>query len=312
MKKKISIVTPVYNESLNIEDFSLAVKNILINISDLDYEHIFIDNGSGDGSQKILKNLAKDNKKIKVILNRKNFGYIRSSYHALMQATGDAVVLISCDFQDPPELINDFISNWRLDKKIILGQKSKTKESFLIAAVRSLFYRFIKNISDDGLTVDTIGFGLFDRKVIEDLRGISDCYPYFRGLITETGHEICLVPYQQPERAKGISKLKFFDLYDLAITGIIKHSKLPIRIMAILGFLLSFISILSSLVYLIYKLLYWNSFSSGITPILLGVFILGSFQILFIGLLGEYILSIFSQNRNMPLVFEKERINFDS
>lgn len=309
--KKISIITPVFNEEDNIIELIDKVKSFLSSINNIIYEHIFIDNCSTDRSVQILRNVASDNKNIKVILNSKNFGYARSSFYGILQASGDAVILMSADLQDPPYLLKDFIKSWQNGKKIVLAQKRRTSESFLIKNARKIFYRLIKKISDTKLTIDTIGFGIFDRSIINEIRKINDPYPYFRGLITEISEEIHLVQYDQPVRKKGITKFKFLDMYDLAITGIVKHSKIPIRIFVLFGFFLSIFSLIIGVIYFVYKILNWDSFATGVAPLLIGFFILGSLQLFLLGLIGEYIISINSQVRNIPLVFEKERINFD-
>jgi glycosyltransferase involved in cell wall biosynthesis len=308
--KKVSIVTPVLNEEENIFDIINQTKKIMSEYNELTYEHIFIDNFSTDGTVEKLISVAQKDKNIKVILNTKNFGYVRSSYHGIMQASGDAVVLMAGDLQDPPSLLKSFIAKWLEGKKIILAQKESSKESFFMNTIRKLFYKFIRKISDTNLTVNTIGFGLFDKTIINSLKMIRDPYPYFRGLLTEVSEEVTLVAYEQPLRQKGKTKFDFFLMYDLAITGIVKHSKIPIRIFTLMGFLLSALSLLSGIIYFFYKIFNWYSFESGIAPILIGVFILGSFQIFLLGLIGEYLINVHTQVRNIPLVFEKERINF--
>ena len=309
--KKLSIITPVYNEEENIHDIIWSIKDIMKEYSSFAYEHIFIDNSSTDKTVDILREACLKDKNLKVIINRRNFGYLRSSYYAITQCTGDAAILISADLQDPPFLIKDFIYHWLEGKKIVLGNKKYSKVGFVINLIRKIFYKFIKKVSETKLTENTIGFGLYDREVINSLKQIIDPYPYFRGLITEIGHEIFLVEYSQPIRKKGKSKFNFLSMYDIAITGIVKHSKLPIRIFTISGFVLSVLSLLVALIYFVYKLVNWYDFSGGIAPILIGMFTIASFQIFFLGLIGEYILSIHTQVRNIPLVFEKERINFN-
>lgn len=309
--KKISIITPVYNEEENIHDIIRSIKDIMKEYSSFAYEHIFIDNSSTDKTIDFLREACLKDKNLKVIINRRNFGYLRSSYHAIMQCTGDAAILISADLQDPPLLIKDFFYHWLDGKKVVLGNKKSSQEGLIINLVRRIFYKFIKKISETKLTESTIGFGLYDKEVINSLKQIIDPYPYFRGLITEIGHEIHLVEYSQPIRKKGKSKFNFLSMYDIAITGIVKHSKLPVRIFTISGFILSILSLLVALIYFLFKLVYWYDFSGGIAPILIGMFIIASFQIFFLGLIGEYILSIHIQVRNIPLVFEKERINFN-
>ena len=308
--KKISIITPVYNEEENVALIASAIENIFKLLPHLKYEHIFIDNASKDKTGIILRKLAEKSKNIKLIFNTKNFGYIRSSYYGVLQGTGDAIVLISADMQDPPELINDFIKYWESGKNIILAQKINTNENIVIKYTRKIYYRIIQKISETTLTKDTLGYGLYSKVIIDSTKSINDPYPYFRGIITEVDDDIQLVQYNQPKRKFGKTKFNFFSMYDTAITGIIKHSKIPIRLMSIAGFFSSFLSILIALGYLVYKLASWNNFLGGVAPTLIGIYTLASFQLLFMGLIGEYILSIHTNTRKVPLVFEKERVNF--
>jgi glycosyltransferase involved in cell wall biosynthesis len=309
-KKFISIVTPTYNEELNIELLCHEIKKKMLNYPDLNYEHIVIDNDSIDQTQKILRNLAKDDKKIKLIFNRRNFGWVRSFYHGLLQANGDAVIMLASDFQDPLELIDGYIKKWKQGSDIVLSKKISSEENLSMRSLRNLFYKFIAKISDTQLTINTTGYGLFSKIVVLELKKIQDPYPYFRGLITELGFRIDFVEFHQPLRKKGISKMKFNDLYDIAILGIIKHSKIPLRFISMLGFLLSAVSLLVALIYLSAKLFFWNSFEAGIAPLVIGLFSFASLQIFLLGLIGEYVGTILTQSRNIPHVFEKERINF--
>ena len=308
--KKISIITPVYNEEENIETIISATKDVLESLSHLDYEHIFIDNNSKDRTKDILRDFAQKNKKIKVIFNTKNFGYIRSSYYGILQGTGDALILMSADMQDPPELIYEFIKQWETGKNIILAQKINSNENLVIKYIRKIYYIIIQKISENSLSKDTLGFGLYAKSIIDATKEINDSYPYFRGIITEVDDDIHLIPYTQPKRKFGKTKFNFLSMYDVAITGIVKHSKVPIRFMSIVGFLSSILSMLIALGYFVYKLLSWDSFMGGIAPALIGIYTLASFQLFFMGLVGEYILSMHSNIRKIPLVFEKERLNF--
>jgi glycosyltransferase involved in cell wall biosynthesis len=308
--KKISIVTPVYNEEENIEIIINEVENIFKSVPHLDYEHIFIDNASKDKTKDILRKLAQSNKKLKIIFNTKNFGYMRSSYYGVLQGSGDAIILLSADMQDPPELINKFIKLWENGKDIILAQKINTNENMFISFFRKTYYRFVQKISETNLTKDTLGYGLYSKKIIDATKVINDPYPYFRGILTEVDDNIELVQYSQPKRRYGKTKFNFYSLYDVAITGIIKHSKIPIRLMSIIGFFSSFFSIIIALGYLVYKLASCDNFLGGIAPTLIGIYAIASFQLLFMGLIGEYILSIHTNTRRVPLVFEKERLNF--
>ncbi len=306
----ISIVTPTYNEEQNIKLLCDEIRNKMKNYSDLKYEHIIIDNNSNDQTQKILKASASEDKNIKLILNRRNFGWVRSFYHGLLQANGDAVIMLASDFQDPIELIDDYIRKWLEGSSIVLSKKVNSDENFFMKNIRGLFYKFIAKISQTKLTINTTGYGLFTREVISELKKINDPYPYFRGLITEIGFKIDLVEFHQPIRRKGQSKMNFMDLYDIAILGIVKHSKIPLRFITILGFVTSLIALLVSLIYLVAKIILWQEFSAGIAPLIIGIFGIGSLQIFLVGLIGEYVGAILTQSRNMPHVFEKERINF--
>jgi glycosyltransferase involved in cell wall biosynthesis len=319
--RKIIIVTPTYNEELNISNFILEVEKIMFSIS-VDYEHLIIDNSSTDKTQLIIKEIAEKKKNLKAIFNLKNFGWVRSTYHALIESSqlfnykdkqdnvDFAVILISADFQDPISLIPEFINLWKQNNKIVLGKKISSEENILKFQIRKIFYKLINLLSEEKLTENTIGFGLYDQSVLRDLKKINDPYPYFRGLIAELGYQIKLIEYHQPLRKFGVSKMNMLSLYDIAITGIVKHSKLPLRIMTILGFVASFFSLIISLGYLIYKILFWNTFVAGVAPLVVGLFALGFLNIFILGLIGEYVLGILIHVRNIPHVFEKERINF--
>ena len=308
--KLVSIVTPTHNEDQNIKLLCEEIRNKMKSYTDLEYEHIIIDNASTDQTQKILRNFANEDKKIKLIFNRRNFGWVRSFYHGLLQANGDAVIMLASDFQDPIELIDEYIKKWKQGSNIVLSKKIDSDENFFMKSIRNFFYKFIAKISQTKLTINTTGYGLFTKDVIVELKKINDPYPYFRGLITEIGFDIDLVEFHQPLRKNGVSKMKFNDLYDIAILGIVKHSKIPLRFITILGFATSVISMLIALIYLVAKLIFWNSFSAGIAPLVIGIFGAGSLQIFLLGLIGEYVGTILTQSRNIPHVFEKERINF--
>ena len=306
----ISILIPTYNEEENISELILEViKNLDLKI--YDYEIIVIDNNSSDNTVGIVKKLILTNKKIKLIVNNRNYGHIRSPVYGLMQTKGDASILMNADFQDPPELINKLISMWKDGADAVLLKKEKSKENKLIFYLRSFFYHFLNKISDINLPSNTTGSGIFDKKLINNLKKINDPYPYFRGLIYEIAGNIKFLNFEQPVRRHGKTKNNFYTLYDLAMLGVIKHSKIPIRFLSIFGFILSLISVISAFFYFFMKLIFWEEFQIGIAPIVIGIFIFGAFQIFFLGIVGEYILSINTQSRNLPLVIEKERVNFD-
>ena len=307
----ISIVTPCYNEEANVNNLYQQVKDVLAELPGYQYEHIFIDNASRDKTVQILKDIALHDKKIKIIVNTRNFGHIRSPYYGLLQARGDAVICLASDLQDPPALIKDFIHKWEEGYKIVLGVKTKSRESSIMFLIRKLYYDLINRLSDVELIKNATGFGLYDRQVIDILKEINDPYPYARGLISELGFDIAKIEYTQQARKRGITKNNFYTLYDLAMLGITNHSKIPLRLAAMLGFILSGISLLIAFGYFIAKLLFWNTFSMGIAPIVIGLFFFSSVQLFFIGIIGEYIGSIHTQVLKRPLVVEKERINFD-
>lgn len=310
--KLISIVTPCYNEQDNVEDLYQQVKAIFAEMPQYRYEHIFIDNDSTDKTVAILRQLAQQDKSVKVIINSRNFGQVRSPYHALLQAQGDAVILIVADLQDPPALIKDFIAKWEEGYKIVVGVKPQSQESKLMFLIRKAYYRFVNKIADVRLIKNFTGFGLYDKQVINVMRSLNEPCPYFRGLITEIGFEIATIPYNQPTRKRGISKNNFYSLYDIAMLGITHHSKIPLRLATMGGFALSIISMAISIIYLFFKFIFWNQFNTGMAPVIIGLFFFSSVQLFFIGLLGEYILSIQTRIINRPLVIEKERINFDN
>jgi glycosyltransferase involved in cell wall biosynthesis len=275
-----------------------------------DFEFLFIDNDSTDGTQDLLRNLAAADERVKVILNTRNFGHIRSPIHGLFQARGDAVILLASDLQDPPELIQQFILKWETGFKLALGVKNQSEESPLFFLVRKAYYSLVSRLSQVQLLKNITGFGLYDRQVIELLKGMEDPYPYARGIICDFGFPVAQVPFVQPLRKRGFSKNNLYTLYDMAMLGITSFSKIPLRLATMLGFGASILSFLAGFAYLFYKLLYWQNFTVGIAPIVIGVFLLGSLQLFFIGILGEYIGAIHTRVHKRPLVVEKERINF--
>lgn len=309
--KLISIITPCYNEEENVEEVYSQVKELfLTKLSNYTYEHIFIDNASKDKTVIILKEIAQRDKNVKIIVNTRNFGHIRSPFYGLLQCTGDAVISLVADLQDPLEMIVDFVEKWEEGYKIVVGVKKESKESRWMFAVRSLFYRIIGMLSEIDQIRQFTGFGLYDKQVINILRKIDDPYPYFRGLIADIGFDIAKIEYIQPVRKRGITKNNFYTLYDMAMLGITNHSKVPLRLATMLGFAVSIGSIFVAFSYFVYKLIFWSSFSVGIAPLVIGFFFFASVQLFFIGILGEYIGSIHTQILKRPLVIEKERINF--
>jgi glycosyltransferase involved in cell wall biosynthesis len=259
----------------------------------------------------ILKKIAKDDKNVKIVVNVRNFGHVRSPYYGVLQCKGDAVIGLVADLQDPPVMIKDFIKKWEEGYKIVLGIKIKSKENKLMFLIRRLFYYIMFKIADTEQIKNFTGFGLYDKKFVDILRNLDEPYPYFRGLVSEFGFQRIEIPYTQLRREKGKTKNNFYTLYDVAMLGFVNHSKVPLRLASFIGFSVSLISILIAFGYLIYKLVFWYSFQLGTAPLVIGIFFFGGVQLFFLGMLGEYIGSIYTQVKKHPLVIEKERINFD-
>ena len=309
----ISIVTPCYNEEENVKELYLQIKCIFKNLDEnYTYEHIFIDNASKDKTVSILKRIAKEDKNVKIIANARNFGHIRSPYHALLQTKGDAVICISADLQDPPSMIKDFIKKWEEGFKIVVGVKNKSEENPIMFAIRKLYYNLIEKYAETEQIKNFTGFGLYDREFVDILRTLDEPYPYFRGLITEMGFERAEIEFTQPKRKKGKTKNNFYTLYDMAMLGFVNHSKVPLRMATFVGFSVAILSLPVALSYFIYKLIFWQRFQLGAAPIVIGIFFFAAVQLFFIGIIGEYIGAIYTQVKNRPLVIEKERINFDT
>ncbi len=306
----ISIVTPTYLEEDNVADLHRQVQEVMRALPQYEYEHLFIDNASPDRTEEILRELARQDSHVKLILNTRNFGHIRSPFHGLLQAEGDAVILLAADLQDPPSLLAEFLKKWEEGFKVVIGVKKTAGESALFFKLRKTYYRLVARISQTELIKDFTGFGLYDKRVIEILRTIEDPYPYFRGLIAELGFPSAKIEYHQPARKRGITKNNFYTLYDIAWLGITSHSKLPLRIATISGFVCSCIGVLIALGYLVAKLMFWNVFSAGIAPLVIGGFLFLSLQLFFIGIIGEYIAALHTLALKRPIVVERERVNF--
>ena len=306
----ISVVTPCFNEKDNIQEIYQAVREIFSKLTQYHYEHIFIDNSSVDNTINILKEIALNDSNVKLIINARNFGWIRSPFYGLLQASGDAVICMAADFQDPPFLIKEFIEKWEKGFKIVIGTKSKSEEAFFKFSIRKLYYQFSDKIADLKLVKNFTGFGLYDKSVIDIMREFNDPYPYLRGMISEIGFDTAQIEFKQPKRERGFSSSTFFKLYDVAMLGITTHSKLPLRIMSCVGFIFAFTSMLITIFYVFAKIFFWDKFPLGFASIIIGCFFFFSLQMFFIGLLGEYIASIHHQVLKRPLVIEKERVNF--
>jgi glycosyltransferase involved in cell wall biosynthesis len=309
--KTISVVTPCYNEVENVDEVYQRVRALMHSLGRYRYEHIFIDNASTDGTLDALRRIATRDVNLKIIANTRNFGHLRSPMHALRQARGDAVILLFSDLQDPPELLADLIREWENTTPVVLAIKTASEESRLMYWVRTRYYRLVKRLASLETYEHFTGFGLYDRKVIELLKSFSDPYPYFRGMIAELGFPHAEVYYHQKKRKRGRTKNNLYTLYDLAMLGITSFSKIPLRLLTFAGFASALVCVLVGLVYLVYKLLFWERFSVGVAPVVIGIFFFASLQLVFIGILGEYIGAIHTIVQARPLTFERERVNFE-
>lgn len=308
----LSVVAGCFNEEGNVRELYEQVKAQFEGpLRRYRFELILIDNASTDRTVPEIKALAALDPRVKLIVNTRNFGHVRSAYHAILQASGDAVVAMASDLQEPPELLPGFVERWEQGFRIVLGQKVATQESWVFSRIRSAYYDLSKRWSDVDLVEHATGFGLYDRCVIEDIRRIGDPYPYFRGLICELGYERALVPFRQPLRRRGFTKNNFYTLWDLAMLGLTSHSKVPLRLATFGGLAVALLSLLVAFGYLLYKLLFWDSFQLGTAPLVIGMFFIGAVQLVFVGVLGEYIGAIHTQVLRRPPVIEKERVNFD-
>lgn len=311
MKKKISIITPCYNEEENVAVLCERIRAVMRTLPQYDYEHVFIDNASKDRTVELIRKEIAADPHIRCIVNARNFGHIRSPFHGICQCYGDAVILMASDLQDPPETIPALVARWEEGYKVVIGVKNQSKENPLMFGLRKLFYNLLAKASETEQVKNFTGFGLYDRQFMDVLRGIDDPYPYFRGLVAELGFERAEVPFVQPKRERGRTHNNFYTLYDMAMLGFVNHSKLPLRLASFLGFGTAIVSLIVAIAYFIYKLVYWESFSVGQAPLVIGLFFFSAVQLFFIGIIGEYVGAIHTQVRKRPLVIEKERINFD-
>lgn len=309
--KHISVMTPCYNEEGNIRNIYTAVKEQFDKLPQYTYEHIFIDNYSTDHSREILRKLATEDKNVKVILNARNFGPNRSGSYGMLQGTGDALICIVCDLQDPPEMIPTFLKKWEEGYKVVLGQKTKSKENPIMFRIRKLYYKIMESMSEAEHLTNVTGYGLFDKEVLDMIKWMDDPDPYIRGLVPQLGYKWCLVEYTQQERTSGKSSYNFSRYFDFAITGLTHVSQKPLRIVTMTGICMSVVSFILAIVYLIYKLVHWYEFDAGTAPILIGMFLLGSVQLACLGVIGEYIGAILTKVTKRPMVVEEERINFE-
>ena len=308
--KKISVLVPTYNESENVIPLSEAIVGEFNKLPQYDYEIIFIDNDSKDDTRSKIRQLNKDNRRIKAIFNAKNFGQMNSPYYGLLQTTGDCAILMCADFQDPVEMIPTLIEKWEEGYKIVSCIKTSSEENKLIRFARTCYYKTVKKFSDVEQIEHYTGFGLYDRSFLEVLRNLNDPTPFLRGIVAELGYKRIDIPYEQKKRRAGKSKNNFFTLYDLAMLSFTSYTKIGLRLATFLGLLVAFASFAIAIFYLVYKLIYWDRFNVGSAPMVIGMFFLGGTQMIFLGLIGEYILSMNKRIMNRPLVVEEERIGF--
>lgn len=309
--KKISVMVPTYNEEENVIPLSEAIIEQLEKLPQYDYELLFIDNDSKDTTREKLEMLCKGNPKIKAIFNAKNFGQFNSPFYGMLQTTGDCTITMCADFQDPVEMIPKFIHEWEQGYKIVSAIKTSSKENPVMRFLRTCYYKLIKKMSDVEQIEHFTGFGLYDKSFINVLRELDDPMPFLRGIVAELGFKRKDLPYEQQQRRAGKTSNNWYRLYDAAMLSFTSYTKIGMRIATIIGFFISFLSIAIGFVYLILKLVNWDSFAMGNAPMLIGIFVLGGIQIFFIGLLGEYVLNINSRIMKRPLVIEERRLNFD-
>lgn len=307
--KRISIVTPCYNEVANVGELYSRICKAMKEVS-YEFEIIFIDNASTDGTADAIKALIKDDARVRLIVNARNFGHIRSPYYGILQAYGDAVVYLASDLQDPPEMIPEFIKRWENGTKVVLASKPVSNTNKFMHGLRKLYYRVVDGIAEVPIVKDTTGFGLYDQRVIEVIREINDPYPYLRGLICELGFETSVIPFEQPRRLRGISKNNLYTLFDIAMLGLVSHSKVPLRLATMLGFILAGCSFLGAIGFFVYKIIHWHTVPLGLAPFEIIVLMLFGVLFIFVGILGEYIGSIYTHVQNRPIVVERERVNF--
>ena len=309
--KKISVLIPCYNEEDNVVPISEAVIDIITReLPMYDYELVFIDNDSRDNTRTLLRQLCAGNPKIKAIFNARNFGQFNSPYYAMLQTTGDATVLMAADFQDPVEMIPRYVKEWENGYKIVIGIKKSSQENKLMYWLRGCYYKLIKKLSDVEQIEQFTGFGLYDKKFINVMRELNDPTPFLRGIVAELGFKRKEIPYEQPKRRAGKTSNNFYRLYDAAMLSITSYTKVGLRLATFIGMTVGCISLVVAIIYLILKLLFWDNFPAGMAPLLIVTCLLGSIQLFFIGLIGEYIMSINDRVKKRPLVVEDERLNF--
>lgn len=308
--KKISILIPCYNEEDNVEAISHAVINEILKLKKYDYEIVFIDNCSKDNTRKKLREICKLNKKIRAIFNAKNFGQNNSPYYGICQTTGDCTISMACDFQDPPEMIGKLIQKWEEGYMVVSAIKTESKENKIVRMLRTMYYKMLQKFSDVEMIEHFTGFGLYDKKFVDVMRSLDDPVPFLRGVVAEFGYNRAEVEFVQPRRRAGKTNNNFFTLYDIAMLSFTSYTKIGLRLASFVGYIVAFISFIVAVIYLVLKLVYWDSFSTGAAPMLISMCFIGSIQLIFMGIIGEYIINMNKRIIHRPLVIEEERINF--
>jgi len=309
-KRKITVLVPCYNERENVASLYERIRASLEETPSVEGNVLFVDNRSIDGTSDAIRNISNTDPRVRLIINQRNFGHVRSPFHGLLQADGDAVIVLPADLQVAPELIPEFVQKWEAGSSVVLVQRTDAEETFLFRWIRRTYYRIVRQLADIQLLENTPGWGLYDRKVIETFRALDDPYPYVRGLVSELGFNVTTIPYRESNRTRGISKNNFYTLFDIAMLAMTAHSKVPLRLATMLGFGLATLFGASGVGYLVYKLIFWDRFPVGMAPVVIGLFFFASVQLFFIGIIGEYIGAIYTKVTKRPLVVEKERINF--
>ena len=309
--KKISITIPCYNEEENVYPLHDALVEMFErDLPNYEYELLYIDNCSSDRTRELLKELGKQDKHVKAILNAKNFGQFNSPYYGMMQTTGDCTILMAADFQDPVEMVPKYVAEWEKGYKIVIGRKTSSKESSIVYHLRSLYYKIIKKFSEVEQIEHFTGF--YDKDFMDVLRNLKDPTPFLRGIVAELGYKRKEIPYEQPQRRAGKTHNNWYSLYDAAMLSFTSYTKIGLRLATFIGIFVGALSFIIAIVYLIMKLVFWDTFTAGMAPVIIGMFFLGSVQLFFLGFMGEYILSMNQRIMNRPLVIEEERINFDA
>ena len=307
----LTIVLPCYNEESNIKNLYIRLSNVISSIEGYKFEIIFIDNYSSDNTVSLIKEIIIADKRVKLIVNNQNYGHVRSPYWGILQARGDACIYMASDLQDPPEMIGRFIAMWECGCQVVLGTKINSKTNFAMHLLRTLYYKFLNGIAEYKIIENATGFGIYDKKVIEEIRAVNDPYPFFRGLISELGFKIETIEFGQERRGGGFTKNNLITLYDFAILGIISQSRVPIRIISMTGIFILIIDIIIALIYFYKKMTDWGEFQSGVTPLIIIQCLMFGLLFLFLGLIAEYLYLALRYVKNRPIVIEKERVNFE-